>query len=77
MAEKTYYCSYCGKVETGENAPNQVGCTKGSSHYWQYAGEVGNQTYECSYCNLTLKLNSSPRQTNGCPKGSSHYWKKK
>ena len=77
MSETVYYCAYCGKVEKSNSTPNQSGCTKGSSHYWQRGGEVGDQNWECNYCKLSLKLKSSPSSTVGCPKGSSHYWQKK
>lgn len=33
MAKTTFHCAYCSKIETSESTPNQVGCTKGSSHY--------------------------------------------
>ena len=77
MAKKTYYCAYCGKIETSEYTPSSVGCTKQSSHYWWIAGELGEEIWECSYCKMTLNLKSSPSSTVGCSKGSSHYWKKK
>mgnify|MGYP006923508426 FL=1 len=77
MAKTTYYCAYWSKIEASDCTPSQVGCTKGSSHYWWRAGEPGEQVWECNYCKLTLNLKSSPNSTVGCPKGSSHYWKRK
>jgi hypothetical protein len=52
------------------------GCSSG--HSWSNLGEEGETQYVCSYCNLSVKLKSYPRNS-GCCSGSGgcggHSWR--
>lgn len=74
-------CNYCGTKIQGVSSPKNGSWMCPSSptndkiHRWQNHGQVGNITWQCSKCGLTLNLKGSPNSSStSCGGRSSHNW---
>ena len=74
-------CNYCGTKIQGTSSPKNGSWMCSSSptndkiHRWQNHGEVGNITWQCSKCGLTLNLKRNPiSSSTSCGGSSSHNW---
>ena len=81
--KKMYWwaCNYCGtKIQAYSRpkngswmCPNSL--TNDKIHRWENHGQVGNITWQCSKCGLTLNLTGCPISSSiSCGGNSSHSW---